>query len=116
MASGLWAVRAPDCPVFRQTGALNMTPHAKAASDTKHATQPIPANSKLGKMVRLLQRTRGATLNDLEKATGWQRHSVRGAISGSLRGKHGLKIDVANDLNRGRVYRIKSPVKGGCAE
>lgn len=67
-------------------------------------------------MVRLLQRTKGATLGDLEKATGWQRHSVRGAISGSLRGKHGLNIDVVNEQNRGRVYRIKSPVKGGGAE
>ena len=62
-------------------------------------------------MVRLLQRTKGATLDDLEKATSWQRHSVRGAISGSLRGKHGLKIDVANEASRGRVYRIKSPAK-----
>lgn len=93
-----------------------MAPHPKAASDTKHATQPIPTNSKFGKMVRLLQRTKGATLDDLEKATGWQRHSIRGAISGSLRGKHGLDIEVANDLNRRRVYRIKSPVKGGGAE
>ena len=90
-----------------------MTPHPKAASDTKHGTHPISPTTKLGMMVRLLQRTKGATLDDLEKATSWQRHSVRGAISGSLRGKHGLKIDVANDPNRGRVYRVKSPARAG---
>jgi len=93
-----------------------MTPHPKAASDAGSATQPISPTTKLGKMMRLLQRTRGATLDDLEKATGWQRHSVRGAISGSLRGKHDLEIDVANEANRGRVYRIKSPAKAGGAK
>ena len=67
-------------------------------------------------MMRLLQRTKGATLDDLEKATGWQRHSVRGAISGSLRGKYGLKIRAEDDANRGRVYRIKSPQKVGGAK
>ena len=66
-------------------------------------------------MVRLLQRTKGATLDDLEKATGWQRHSVRGAISGALRGKHGLKIDVEDEPNRGRIYRIKPSSKVGGA-
>jgi hypothetical protein len=84
-----------------------MTPHPKAAPDAGGATQPISPTTKLGKMVRLLQRTKGATLDDLEKVTGWQRHSVRGAISGSLRGKHDLIIDIEEDTNRGRVYRIK---------
>lgn len=93
-----------------------MTPQPKAAPDAKPATQAIPPATKLGKMVRLLQRTKGATLDDLERATGWQRHSVRGAISGSLRGKYGLKIDVANETNRGRVYRIKSSAKAGGAK
>lgn len=93
-----------------------MTPHPKAVPDAKDTTQPISATTKLGKMVRLLQRTKGATLDDLERATRWQRHSVRGAISGSLRGKHGLKVDVEDDTNRGRVYRIKRSSKAGGAK
>jgi len=64
-------------------------------------------------MVRLLQRTKGATLDDLEKVTGWQRHSVRGAISGSLRGKHGLAVDATTEEARGRVYRIKKGTQRG---
>jgi uncharacterized protein DUF3489 len=90
-----------------------MTPHPKGASGYKDATQPIDPTTKLGKMVRLLSRTRGATLADLEKATGWQPHSVRGAISGSLRKKHGLKIDATNDETRGRVYRLQPSAKPG---
>jgi len=93
-----------------------MTQHLKAASGRKDATRTILPTTKLDQMVRLLQRTKGATLDDLEKITGWQRHSVRGAISGSLRGRYGLKVDVANEKSRGRVYRIKKPTKTGGAK
>ncbi len=38
--------------------------------------------------------------------TGWQPHSVRGAISGSLKKKLGLTVTSENVGKRGRVYRI----------
>ena len=88
-----------------------MTPHPKAASDSTDAIHPISPATKLGQMARLLQRTKGATLDDLEKATGWKRHSIRGAISRSLRARYGLKVEVANEERRGRVYRINKPAK-----
>lgn len=115
MASGLWAVRAPDWPTLCRTGAKSMAARPKAAPDDNDATHIIPTTSKLGQMVRLLLRTRGATLDNLEKATGWQRHSIRGAISGSLRGKYGLKVEVTNEQSRGRVYRIRKTAKQGGA-
>jgi len=88
-----------------------MRSRAKATS-TAHS--PILANSKLGQMIKLLQRTKGATIEDLTDATGWQAHSVRGAISGSLRKKHCLAITTAIDDKRGRVYRLpKTSTVGG---
>jgi hypothetical protein len=39
-------------------------------------------------------------------ATGWQAHSVRGAMSGALGKKLGLVLVSARDDARGRVYRI----------
>tara|TARA_R110000868_G_scaffold70819_3_gene207967 strand:- start:2386 stop:2658 length:273 start_codon:yes stop_codon:yes gene_type:complete len=77
------------------------------------AQTTIPSNTKLGQIIRLLQRTKGATLEDLIKATGWQPHSVRGAISGSLRKRHGLTITAATDANRGRVYRLSNVAAEG---
>ncbi len=38
--------------------------------------------------------------------TGWQAHSVRGAISGALKKKLGLSVTSETVEGRGRVYRI----------
>ena len=70
-----------------------------------------PAGGKLGQIVRLLQRAKGATINDLTEATGWQAHSVRGAISGQLKKRYGLAVSATSDPARGLVYRL--PKTGG---
>jgi hypothetical protein len=70
---------------------------------TKSPTLPSPrlkpsarpgvrADSKLSTMLALLRRREGATLEQLTKATGWQSHSVRGAMSGAIKKKMGLTI------------------------
>ena len=43
--------------------------------------------TKLQIILDLLARDRGAALDELCKATGWQRHSVRGALAGTLKRK-----------------------------
>src|SRR5438309_2123385 len=67
-----------------------------AKRQPKTATaEPTPAGkeSKKDIVLRLLQRENGATLAELMAATGWQAHSVRGFISGTLRKKLGLTIE-----------------------
>jgi hypothetical protein len=61
---------------------------------------------KLAFMVRLLRRPGGATIEELAKGTGWQKHSVRGAISGALKKKRGLTVTSAAESGGARVYRI----------
>ena len=39
-------------------------------------------------------------------ATGWQPHSVRGAISGLLRKRLGLNVVLTSNATGKRVYRI----------
>lgn len=63
------------------------------------------AAGKLGSIITMLQRPRGATIADLCKATAWQAHSVRGALSGSLRKKMGLAV-VSEKSDGLRRYRI----------
>ena len=51
---------------------------------------------------------KGATVDEVASATGWQRHTVRGVFSGTLKKKLGLTIASATE-ERGRVYRINGP-------
>ena len=61
--------------------------------------------SKIQTLMALLERPEGATIEQLSQATGWQPHSVRGAISGTLKKKH--KFSVTSEKVDGmRVYRI----------
>ncbi len=64
------------------------------------------AGTKQATIIDLLRRPGGATIDDLVKATGWQPHSVRGAISGTLKKKLGLTVTSEPIEKRGRVYRI----------
>ncbi len=61
----------------------------------------------------MLRRPEGATIDEIAVATGWQRHSVRGMMSGALKKKLGLDV-VPTKEERGRVYRIGG-VKGRAA-
>jgi hypothetical protein len=75
----------------------------KAASKTAGAGRPT---SKLGQLQAMLQRAEGATITQLSKALDWQAHSVRGAMSGSLKKRQGLKITASKEEGAERVYRI----------
>ena len=61
--------------------------------------------SKQDAVVAMLQRPEGATVDEVVSATGWQRHTVRGVFSGTLKKKLGLTLASAKE-ERGRVYRI----------
>jgi len=60
---------------------------------------------KIGALIGLLRRTEGASIADMMAATGWQAHSVRGAMSGSIKKALGLNVVSAKTDDR-RVYRI----------
>ncbi len=75
-------------------------------SASRRAPSPARAGTKLASPISLLSRKDGATIADLMKATGWQAHSVRGAISGNLKKKLGLGVISEKVEGRGRVYRV----------
>ena len=78
-----------------------------AAHGTKprlqHAATP---KTKLGRLEIMLRRPEGATIDQIAKALDWQSHSVRGAISGSLKKKLGLTVVADKVADGDRVYRI----------
>jgi hypothetical protein len=87
-------------------------PPIKAKSKSGPAPAPPTRtsreNTKQAKLITMLRRAGGATIADLAKATGWQRHTVRGAISGALKKKLGLSVMSAKAEDGERVYRIAS--------
>lgn len=67
---------------------------ARQAADTSLDAEPSPkprTPSRLDQIELLLLRAEGASIAELADATGWQKHSLRGAIAGAMR-KRGLVI------------------------
>jgi Protein of unknown function (DUF3489) len=61
--------------------------------------------SKQDEVIAMLRRPEGVTVDEVARATGWQRHTVRGVFSGTLKKRLGLTLASAKE-ERGRVYRI----------
>jgi hypothetical protein len=79
--------------------------------------EPPPGQSGAPTHVRLYHRQRrdhavrlpeGATVDEVASVTGWQRHTVRGVFSGTLKKRLGLTLTSVKE-ERGRVYRIAEP-------
>jgi predicted ArsR family transcriptional regulator len=82
------------------------------------------AGTKQARMIEMLKRPEGATVEQIAAATGWQHHTIRGAISGALKKKLGLTVEATRTREVGpnktgakgssTVYRItgSGPVAG----
>jgi hypothetical protein len=101
---------------------------AKKAGTTARATsapeaagedspKPTPrSGTKQARMIEMLKRPKGATVEQIAAATGWQHHTIRGAISGALKKKLGLTVEATRTREVGpnktgakgssTVYRI----------
>ena len=79
----------------------------QAKKAAKAATAPrVRQGSKTAKVLTLLQQSGGVTLKRLMKATGWQPHSVRGFLSGTLGKKMGLRIESRKTHDGERLYSV----------
>jgi Protein of unknown function (DUF3489) len=73
------------------------------AQDSKTATR---SGTKQARVIELLRRPQGASIAELVKATGWQQHSVRGVIAGTLKKKLGLTVISEKAEDSERRYHI----------
>lgn len=103
-----WLIAAEgyDALGVPRKGVIN-APAADANAESANPKTPrIRENSKQAQMIELLKRPDGATLNQLIEATGWQAHTVRGAMAGALKKKLGLNIESEKTDGQERKYRI----------
>ena len=75
------------------------------SSKTKEPKVPRK-DSKQARLIAMLGRVKGASIDEVVEALKWQPHTVRGAIAGALKKKLGLDVTSEKDDKRGRVYRI----------
>ncbi len=70
------------------------------------AAMPVKRETKLTALVVLLSRPEGANIEDMIAATGWQKHTIRSALSHALAKKHGYQIVSEKSENGARIYKI----------
>jgi hypothetical protein len=109
-------------PVWRETGdghgvTLIATDVGLAAigiepddAPTEPAAAPktrVPLEgTKQATLIAMLRASDGATIAEIMAATGWQSHTVRGAMAGALKKKLGLEVTSDKADGRGRVYKL----------
>ncbi|HEU0142218.1 MAG TPA: DUF3489 domain-containing protein [Bryobacteraceae bacterium] len=107
----IWKAVQALTPAPAQHAAPVATKKAKATKEAKpkgDAAGPKEARegSKKAIVLDMLRRPEGATLADIQSATGWLAHSVRGFISGGLSKKMGIKVESFKSDGGDRAYRI----------
>ncbi len=98
------ARRAKDAPVNAKSG-KKASPKKKAP---RSAQNDAREGSKTAAILEMMRRSEGATAKELLKATGWQPHSLRGFISGTLGKKMGLAVTSAKGEDGERSYSVKA--------
>ncbi|HEV8414872.1 MAG TPA: DUF3489 domain-containing protein [Bryobacteraceae bacterium] len=90
----------------RASRGRKVSPAKKAPKSAKAAG--ARDGSKAAKVLDLLKRPGGATAKELMKATGWQPHSVRGFLSGTVGKKLGLTVTSTKAEDGERTYSVKA--------
>jgi hypothetical protein len=83
---------------------------SKSAVRSCGRVKPGAAKTKQQACLDLLSRLDGATVEELQAATGWQQHSVRGFMAGAVKKKLGLTLISEKPDAGPRRYRIASAV------
>lgn len=103
--TGLAAIGiGPDHP---QTNEVSSEQIEAPKNPTSAPEATIGKSSKQNIVVALLRRGTGASIKEIEAATGWQAHSVRGFLSGTLKRRLNLEVVSVKDAQTGeRRYQI----------
>ena len=84
------------------------SPREKRQSKSAATKSTAPEKGRASKkdsVIALLQRPEGATIEAMMKATGWQSHSVRGFLAGTISKKMGLKLK-SEKVDDERAYHL----------
>lgn len=94
-------------PAPKKSEPKKLSAPMKAALDAV-TNMPVRKESKLEAVIQLLSRPEGATIDDMVAATGWQKHTIRSALSHALAKKRGYEIVSDKPKGEQRIYKIAS--------
>ncbi len=97
---------SPRARSVKGTSTRKAAKKARRGAASKKVNGSARRGTKQAILIEMLRRPNGATIEQMTAKTGWQAHSVRGAISGTLKKKLGLAVTSEKVDGRGRVYRI----------
>jgi hypothetical protein len=105
-------VAKPAAHVAPEKGKRNKDAAKSKRRHTAPAAAKDPVNvaregSKKGEVIDLMRRSQGATLLEIMELTGWQAHTVRGFVSGTLIKKLSLNVESFRSNEKERTYRVK---------
>lgn len=103
------AIATAAKPQIKRPRKMAREPKATAAGATSAAdTSPTSSKreSKANRVLGLLQRPEGATIDHLVAATGWLAHTTRAALTGLKKKGHVVTSEKLE--GQGRVYRVAS--------
>jgi hypothetical protein len=101
--------------VDEEGGETRQPPEPRATKGIKHQAKPTEASgaprsgSKVEKVLSLLRRASGASLDEIVKLTGWLPHSARAALSGIR--KAGTEVSLTKDKDGVGRYRVIAPAE-----
>ena len=98
---------------YAAVGKHRAVPKGVQKTDIPDALQKLEATSrtirpgtKLAAIIDAMRNPDGATIAQMMAGTGWQAHTVRGAISGMIKKKLGLDVASEKSTDGQRTYRI----------
>ena len=89
--------RTPKSPITVATKAKSATPNGRRSSQTKKQIA-----------LSLLERPKGASIPEMQRAMSWQAHSVRGFLAGTVRKMPGVTLVSDKIKNGPRRYRVEA--------
>ncbi len=102
--------KAKALPVAKATTASKRQQAAATAATAPAAIEQPHAgrSTKQERMLTLLSRPEGASIEEMMEATNWQQHSVRGFLAGTVKKKLGFALSNAKAADGVRRYHIKA--------
>jgi Protein of unknown function (DUF3489) len=98
------APQAPDVAPEEAPATKKNTSRKNAPKAAKAPKSPRES-SKTEQVVAMLQRPEGATLSEIMASMGWQKHTVRGFMAGTMK-KAGFTVESFKPEGGERTYRI----------